>query len=198
MKKKNWIVIALCVAIVGMGIGFAALAQNLQISATANITGEWDVRIVDVSTTCGGGIGDGVFVAPPSFDGTSATFEVDLPHPGAYATFCMLLGNYGNIPARLNSITGITAANSSAPSEIQVSVGIRGWNGNFRTVDITENTIISIPGGAVSHPVGNSDMTTDHVIYVRVEWIVEDGIESVIPDVTTKTATINLNYVQHT
>ena len=184
-KKRNWIVVALCVAIVGMGIGFAALAQNLQINATANITGEWDIKIENVylfesygATTTG----------TPTWDGTSTTFEVDLAHPGAWAEFVISIKNDGNIDAVLNSITGITAANSTNPSEIQFTYQVMGpvQPLSRNDVDLVGGTTMIMPAGA-----GNG-------VFVRVEWIVEPGVESTIPDTTTKTATINLNYVQNT
>jgi len=187
MKKRNWIVVALCVAIVGMGIGFAALAQNLQINATANITGQWDVRIIHIGPSAFSN--NEIFdTLTHTFDGTSATFGVDLPYPGAMAEIQIVLENRGNIDAILNSITGITAANSAEPSEIQFRVSIdrsgvstTGWN----NADTTPNLVLDA-GGPV------------HVVYVRVEWIAAANGELVIPDAKTKTATINLNYVQNT
>ena len=194
MKKKNWIVVALCVAIVGMGIGFAALAQNLQISATANITGEWDVRIVEIFP--GHSVGATNVGSPGSFiwDGTSATFEVELEYPGAFAYFAIRVENHGNIPAALSSVTGVTAANSMEPSEIQFTVGpwVDQGDGSFdrpwSTVDLTGNLFTLNPGAVGGTP----------AIVVKAEWIVEDGVESTIPDVKSKAVTINLNYVQAT
>jgi len=187
MKKKNWIVVALCVAIIGMGIGFAALAQNLEINATANITGEWDVKITGIHPQVEVG---SIFKGTPSFDGTSATFEVDLAHPGAYATFHVWVRNEGNINAILSSVTGLNAANNTNPSEIQftitsVSDGHVLLTDSFASTDITSETI-------------TLDAGSTNIFTVHIEWVVEDGVESIIPDVKTKTATINLNYVQNT
>ena len=189
MKKKNWIVVALCIAIVGMGIGFAALAQNLQISATANITGEWDVRIWQGAPMRGEGH---TFTDYPSFDiyGTSISFEVDLKYPGAFAEFDFTVQNFGNIPAALSSVTGLNAANNAEPSEIKYSVRVMNF-GNLATFetdsnDFDRNDYILNPGGPF------------HIVQIRVEWVANPDGESVIPDEKSKTATINLNYVQHT
>jgi len=152
-----------------MGIGFAALAQNLQISATANITGEWDVRITEILHA------NEYVVGTPTFDATSVTFEVELPYPGASGQFVINVENRGNIDAILKSITGVESANSIAPTEIQFSV----------------------EGGA---PVGtplNAGATFQPIV-INVEWVANPDGESVIPDVKSKTATININYIQAT
>jgi len=189
-KKRNWIVVALCIAIVGMGIGFAALAQNLQINATANITGEWDVNIRLISPwSPQNWVGATSSTTHTEVIGISATIEVDLVHPGAFAEFTVLVVNDGNIPAKLNSITGLDAINSVEPSEIQVSV--MGFTGSFSTTtDLT--TVPYVPHETILNPLGAN------TFIVRVEWIIEPGVESVIPDTKTQTATINFNYVQNT
>jgi len=171
MEKRNWIIVALCVAIVGMGIGYAALAQNLQISATANITGEWDVKITNFEFAWG----TEDVVGTATFDGTSATAEVDLPYPGAIAIFHIRVENHGNIEALFQSITGLDAISSAEPSEIRAMITDGGIPLGFTLT----------PGGIHNH-------------ILQVEWVVEDGVESTIPDVKTKTVTFNLNYVQNT
>jgi len=192
MKKKNWIVVALCIAIVGMGIGFAALAQNLEINATANITADWNLEITDIhqwehNPSCIGGK-----LESSTWDGTSTTFAVDLPYPGACVEARITIRNWGNIPARLNSITGITAANSVEPTQIQFSVTNLDTNyGNSQEIR-NADFIVNPPNFFINANEGGSS------IHIRAEWVVEDGVESVIPDVTNKTATISFNYVQNT
>ena len=186
MKKKNWVVIALCIAIVGMGIGFAALAQNLQINATANITGEWDVRIIDIQLV------DAAWTNAnaSTFDGTSATFETGLASPGAYAYYQIRVENFGNIDAILSSITGLTAVNSTAPLEIQFEVDGVGYNDNWGnvTADKDNNTDFD-------HPLAAGETVS---IGIRVRWVMPESGETTIPDEKSKTATINLNFVQNT
>ena len=198
MKKKNWIVVALCVAIVGMGIGFAALAQNLEINATANITGEWDVRVVNVSATTyiPGVLWDHTddswkgttFVGTPTFDGTSATFEIDFEYPGAVAYLAVTVVNFGNIPAILNSVTGVTAANNVAPSEIEIS---------YITLHASGTTSYANVDRIGFHPYELCLGCGDNII-VRAEWVANTYGESIIPDEKTKTFTLNFNYVQNT
>ena len=182
MKKKNWIVVALCIAIVGMGIGFAALAQNLQINATANITGEWDIRIIDIAYATGSEFGSpysnpgATAVGTPTFDGTSATFEVDLAYPGAEAHFVVRVENKGNIDAILSSITGIEAANNTAPLEIQIS--------NVAMPIYPDSSPLK-PGVII--PLG-----------ISIRWVANPDGETTIPDEKSKTFTIHFNFVQYT
>ena len=187
MKKKNWIIVVLCVAIVGMGIGFAALAQNLQINTTANITGEWDVRITEIRTSW---LDGATLVGTPTFDGTSATIEVDLPHPGARAQFHVRVENQGNIDAVLNSITGdifleehsilqVAYETNPNPSDIKFTIGPSMGN-------INSDSKFIIDAG-------------DYNEYrIMVEWVANPNGETVIPDVTSKTATIAFNFIQNT
>ena len=48
-KKKNFVIIALFVAIVAMGVGYAALTQVLTINGTASVgDAKWQVEITDI------------------------------------------------------------------------------------------------------------------------------------------------------
>ena len=187
MKKKNWLIVALCIAIAGMGIGFAALAQNLQINATANITGEWDVRIVNFEPL--GASSPRQTWGTRSFDATGLILDIDLPYPGSWVEYTINVKNEGNINAILNSITGLTQTNNTNPSEIQLIVrNIWSESGDDASVIDTDKSSV----GTILN------VGAQNIIVIRVEWIVKDNIESAIPDAKSKTFTINLNYVQAT
>lgn len=104
-------------------------------------------------------------------DKLSATFDVDLLYPGASATYIVTVQNAGTIDAKLESITGVDTANSSAPTEITYSI------------NATEND-------ALNNDALNNGESKDYT--VTVKW--EDT--NAIPEVKTKSATITLNYVQ--
>jgi len=170
MRRNSWIILTLCIAVIGMGIGYASLSQNLEVNATANITGQWDVRIGGVGVFDWNGASE--VANDIAFDGTSATFEVDLEYPGAWAIYSVFVYNFGNIDATLSSINGISAANMAEPSEISI-------------------TLLS------DDHIGSDLVVHDfHRIQIMVEWkMPPDGI--FIPqDVKSKTATINVNYTQ--
>lgn len=165
-KKKSLIIGCLLATIVFMSVGYAALAQTLNINGTANINADWKVEIT--------GITDsnlvGATVTNTEFNSTSATFDVDLAYPGATATFNVAVANNGTINAALDSITGLEAANSAVPADIQYE----------------------ITGVKAGDKLAAGDDTT---ATVKVTWL---ATSEEIPEVKTKTATISLNYVQDT
>src|SRR5574344_1112129 len=117
-KKKNLIIGGLLAAIVLMSVGYAALAQTLTINGTANIDATWDVQVTGITE----GTLVGATTQTTNFDTTSATFNVNLAYPGATATYNVAIENKGSIDAKLDSITGLTAANDALPEEIQYTV----------------------------------------------------------------------------
>lgn len=171
MKNKKGIVIcALLVAIVAMAVGYATLSQELTITGTANIDAAWNVKIT--------GITEGTLVNAETVETdssvTSATFEVNLSEPGASATYNVAIENAGSIDAVLESIDGVDAANSAAPTDI-----------TFEVTGVQVGDTLGADGSA-------NDTAT---AIVTVTWNAES---EEIPEVKSKTATITLNYVQAT
>lgn len=165
--KKNILIIALLISIIAMSIGYAALAQQLTINGTANISANWDVKIKEITprVLTGASIKEG----SPTFSNTSASFNVDLEYPGANAEFDITIENAGKINAILDSISGIDSANSSAPTYI-----------TYLVYGVTEGDLLD-----------SGDTTT---ATISVTW---DSNQETSPETSvSKTATINLNYVQ--
>ena len=149
-----------------MAIGYAALSQLLTINGTANISANWDIKISNIAEgTVTGATSKKVAVV--SGDKLSATFDVNLEHPGATATYIVTVENAGTINATLESITGIDTANAANPTDV--------------VFDINAN----------DNDVLNSGSTKDYT--VTIKWL--ENSEN-IPDTKEKTATITLNYVQ--
>lgn len=167
-NKKNILIIALVAVLVTMSIAYAALAQQLSIRGTANISASWDVKITSITT--GQLTGATVEEGYPTHTVTDASFNVALAYPGASATFNITVENNGTIDAVLDSITGVEEANSDNPTYIGYKV----------------NEIST--GDRLNAGAGPKTFT------VTVTW---DGAETTVPkDTVTKTATIHLNYVQ--
>lgn len=133
-KKKIIIIITLLIVVLGMAIGYAALSQTLNITGTANITGDWNIKITNVERSGGANATDKV--GSPTFTANSATFNVDLENPGATAIYTVTIKNEGVIPAKLNNITGVTEINAENPSEIEFST-----NANVNDVLLAGETI---------------------------------------------------------
>lgn len=164
-KTKNILLILLLIAVIGMAIGYAALAQLLTINGTANISANWDVKINSITE----GVLNGAVsktAAVVAGDKLSASFDVDLQYPGASATYLVTVQNAGSINAKLESISGIEQANTTAPTELTYQIDAK-----------AEDAL-------------NAGDTKTYTVTVR--WLDADAI----PTTKTKSATITLNYVQ--
>ncbi len=166
-KKKNYLIVALFIAIVAMSIGYAALAQVLTINGTANIDAKWDISITDIQVLNQVGATDKQL---PTHTNTTATFNVDLAYPGSSSTYLITVENKGTINAKLSEITGIDDANSANPTKIQYSVKKSDLNDELN--------------------VGESK-----TFEIKVEWLSSDEDKNIISE--SKTATIGLNYIQN-
>lgn len=166
--RKNIFIIALIAIVVVMSVGYAALAQQLTINGTANITASWDVRITGITSK--NLVGATVSNGYPTYSVTDASFDVSLAYPGASATFDITVQNNGTIDAILDSITGVTEANTNDPVYISYTVS-----------GITDGDRLNAGSAA-------------QTLTVTVTW---NAAETSVPAGTvTKAATIHLNYVQ--
>jgi hypothetical protein len=166
---KNKLIIGLVVLVGLASVAYAAYAQVLNVNGTGTASGDWDVAITDITQTSATGATDNT---PPTFDTTSATFDVNLAYPGATATYDVTVTNNGSIPAILSNLTDLTATNTAAPTYI--------------TYDITGvtagSTTLAANGGT-------------NVMHVTATW--DSGTS---PDTSTgnsKVATITMNYDQN-
>lgn len=118
-KSKNIVIIALCITLIFMGVGFSALSQQLTINGTTTVSGKWNVQITDIEAT-------GAYIAGASvsdltaynaeydeskttanyvkYDATSATFNLNLSEPGDWVEYTVTVTNGGNIDATLASV----------------------------------------------------------------------------------------------
>lgn len=117
-KSKNIVIIALCITLIFMGVGFSALSQTLTINGTTTVSGRWDVRITDIKATSAfiagaaaedltaynAELAEGSTANGVRFDATSATFNLNLAEPGDWVEYTVTVTNGGNIDATLNSI----------------------------------------------------------------------------------------------
>lgn len=167
-SKKNILIGALLVAIIAMSIGYAAMAQQLTISGSANFSdASWSINFttitLDATKTKGA-----TEVSAPSIVGTTASFDVKLAYPGAKAVYNIEVENAGSIDAVLKTISGVTEANSAEPTGIKYTVD-----------GIAANDTL--------------DASQKKQFTVTVEWLDTDTIPTTN---TSKTATIYLNYEQ--
>lgn len=166
---RNKLIIAAVVLVGLASVAYAAYTQVLNVNGTGTAAGDWNVAITSITQTSATGVTEN---SVPAFDGTSATFDVDLAYPGATATYAVTVTNSGSIPAKLTSLTDLTTINSAAPSYI-----------TYATSGVTAGTTLLAANGGTN------------TINVTVTW---DGTSSPTTTSTSKAATIALGYDQDT
>ena len=102
-NTKSKIIIVMCVALLIMVTGYAYFATNLDITATGNITTNWSVKFISITSGNNGGTG-GSNAITPTFTDTTATMSANLQVPGDYMEYDLVLQNTGNIDAIIESI----------------------------------------------------------------------------------------------
>ena len=113
-KTKNVVIIALCLTLIFMGVGFAALSQNINIEATGTVSGKdaWDVRYASFALNASGG--NAADTTPEATEGrvkyldaskTTATVTFTLTAPGDYVEYKGTITNFGSIDAKLSTYT---------------------------------------------------------------------------------------------
>ncbi len=100
-RVRNVIIGTVIIVILIMVVGYSAFATQLTLNGTAEISGIWDVRIVDVqaqnsSETCDEG--------EPQFTNNSVIFNAKMKTPGDTITYIITIENRGNIDAILNNV----------------------------------------------------------------------------------------------
>lgn len=121
-------VVALLIGVVGLSIGFAAFANNLKISSTAEVSPSDTAFNVDFTSSSSGDVTTGAIVpvkspttitasngsidnsGDPTVSGLHATFT----EPGQSATYTFWAKNIGEYVAYLNSITIANATGGSS------------------------------------------------------------------------------------
>lgn len=101
--KKNIIIGVMCIAVLIMGLGYALLSTQIDISGSTAVTSTWKIEFSDIRTKeLHGGATNAV---TPTASGTTAAFEVDLVLPGDYVLYEIDITNYGDIDAEVKGAT---------------------------------------------------------------------------------------------
>lgn len=135
-NNKNIIIVTILFVILAMAVGYSAFATQLSINGTAEIVGEWNVKIskieaIFVSEKCDAG--------EPEFTDTTASFYAKLSKPGDHITYEITVENAGTIDAILNKSTFVETEGGSPAIEYKLSDLVQslpaGEQGTF-TIDV--------------------------------------------------------------
>jgi len=174
-SSKVVAIVALCVGVVGLSLGFAAFSNTLTISSSASVKPNADTFNVDFTSTTGSVVAgavtaersliepaegatlpEGFTAAAASIDNTDAPkitgLNVAFTEPGQQAVYKFYARNAGELVAYLNSITFANVTGQNAPK-----ICTAGTNTNQALVDS------ACTGITVSIKVGNEAVTTSSV-----------------------------------
>ena len=117
-NRKKTLRMCLLMLILLLGIGFAALAANLKIDGTLNVSRtSWDVHFENVSITEGSVTAN---PAPTSDDTTTTemTYTINFTKPGDYFEFTTDIVNEGTIDAMVDVVSNNAYASAASTTPI--------------------------------------------------------------------------------
>lgn len=169
-RSKTVVIIALCLTLIFMGVGFAALSQELTINTEGTIVAsEWDIHLDEFETGATVVSGDETVTATATGDGSNAvTLNFTLEKPGDKVQFTGKAVNNGTIAAVLSG---------------DVADSFNGKN-------LVKKTVVTMPADGDDLAATNGEAT----IVVTYEFI--STIEEVPTESVDFSDTIVLNYVQ--
>lgn len=177
--KKNILIVALLILIVGLAAGYAALSTTLTINGTAKINAGWNVLITDIDEEVPTGSTATDDAGLPTYTATTATFSTTLKKPGDEEIYTITIENQGTLDAKLSTIT---------------------WSTEGSTVNGTTDTPTYAKYEIVSAPTANSLLAAETgttTVKVRVYW---DSTVDIPANTTTIEETLKLTgtllYVQ--
>ena len=119
-RRKRFMIASLCIAaFLTLGIGYAILTTELNISGTAQITSNWKILFTSVEEK---EMTNAITNTKDISGLTTLTLDVQLQQPGASATYDVVVENQGDLDAMLTAINGVDEANSQSPLPIKVEL----------------------------------------------------------------------------
>lgn len=190
-KTKNVVIIALCLTLIFMGVGFAALSQNINIEATGTVSGKdaWDVRYASFALNASGG--NAADTTPEATEGrvkyldaskTTATVTFTLTAPGDFVEYKGTITNFGKIDAKLSTY------NSSFTNDQYVDKTITIGNQN-----IVANESHNVTSPAIALVKGNTTGSSTDVV---VKYTLKDTVTELPAEAHTVTDSIVFGFVQ--
>ena len=104
-KNNNHIIIVLIVLLLGISIGYASLADTLNIVGTANANGKFSIEFTSSKITDSKGIN--ILESSAKISDTKDTLVInikDMQYPGSGATISCVVKNTGTVPAKLTGV----------------------------------------------------------------------------------------------
>ena len=113
-KNRNIIIGVLLIVILLMVVAYSTFATQFPLNGTAEIIGEWNVKITSVTAQ---DVSEGCDAGEPKYTDTTIAFDAKLVKPGDYITYLVMIENAGTLDATLDSIT-LTPDENGSPAII--------------------------------------------------------------------------------
>ena len=189
-EKKNILIGGLLVAIIAMAVGYAALAQQLTINGTAQVSSTWDVKFTSISTgtasNSAGVASTATNKTPPKITNTTATFDVEFQTPGDTMEYDIIVTNNGSLDAKLANVVA-TASSAGGSGDLELTEA----NGINYEITIDGNSIEQAKNTVLAGKTDGAAKTS--TVHVKVWW---DQNATTIPENALKKLTVTLEYVQ--
>lgn len=190
-KTKNVVIIALCLTLIFMGVGFAALSQNINIKATGTVSGKtaWDIHYASFALNEKGGNAEDT--TPEATAGgvkyldtakTTATVTFTLTAPRDYVEYKGTITNFGSIDAKLNTYTSSFTNNQYVDKTITIG-------GESIAADESHN----VTSPAIALTKGNATGSSTDVV---VRYTLKDTVTDLPEAAQTVTDSIVFGFVQ--
>ncbi len=98
---RNIIIISIILIIITMAIGYSALATEISLNHTAEIVGEWNIKIIDVEVKF---VSENCDPGTPEYTNTNVTLASKLTKPGDKIIYEVTIQNAGTIDAILDNL----------------------------------------------------------------------------------------------
>ena len=162
-RRKNLLIISLCIMLFVMAGGYSAFSSKLDINSSSSITSNWDVEITSIDLYKKNG--NASESNKPTFTKDTANFSVLLELPGDYVYYKIGITNKGSLPA-IATLGSLECSKSNA-----IGCGAYGQNSSF------------------SSSIGvNEDLTGQRLVIDKGEteyfivWVNYNGDYNIIPD----------------
>ena len=120
VRAEHFLMGSICIAVFLMiGIGYALLSTQLDITGTAQITSDWKILFTSAEEK---EMNNATTNKKEITGLTTLTLDVQLQQPGASATYDVVVENQGDLDAMLTAINGVDEANSQSPLPIKVGL----------------------------------------------------------------------------
>ena len=184
-SKRNYLIVALIVVMLLLGVGYATFTQALNITGTVNGSATWNVHFVSGTTTDANG--DAVNGTLSNDNHTLTVNVSDLQYPGDAREVVATIKNDSSMPIKLTGFTVVDPSTGATPAEADV---------DFRYVDLTSNVATS---GVTTTA---ADSSTYEVIPAggtcTYKFIIGWKSTSTKTALTSSTYSITFNYEQNT